>query len=93
MRTMMVALAVIFIAPAIALAEPQRMDDDTRTPCENSKSDGKQPCNPDRKSIKPNVPTPAERDGVTVPPDIPAEGLPNQDKEPSSGNGSTQQQR
>jgi len=86
MRTWMLAIVMI-VAPAIAAAEPQRIED-TKTPCESGKASGKQPCDAKPKSSKPGVPTPAERGSVIVPPDIPAEGLPNQDKEPSGSDGS-----
>ena len=89
MRKLMFALIAWLIVPANTLAEPQRIKDDPiESPCDNSDKTDKPPCNTDSESIKVPAPMPTEKDSVIVPPDIPAEGLPNEDKDPSP-NGST----
>lgn len=81
MRKLMLVLTSLAIVPAIAMAEPQRIEDDvTEQPCDNLESTDKPPCDTDSESIKVPTPMPTEKDSVIVPPDIPAEGLPNQDK-------------
>ena len=65
--------------------ELQRIEDDaTEPPCDNLETTDKPPCDTDSESIKVPTPMPTEKDSVIVPPDIPADGFPNQDKEPSS---------
>lgn len=81
MRKLILVLTALTIAPTIAMAEPQRIEDDvTEQPCDNLENTDKPPCDTDSESIKVPAPMPTEKDSVIVPPDIPAEGLPNQDK-------------
>ena len=85
MRKLMLVLTALIIAPATVTAEPQRIEDDaTEPPCDNLETTDKPPCDTDSESIKVPTPMPTEKDSVIVPPDIPADGFPNQDKEPSS---------
>ncbi|HEU4708172.1 MAG TPA: hypothetical protein VFS17_02575 [Methylophilaceae bacterium] len=84
MRKLILALLVLGLAPAIAQAEPQRMED-SKPACDSAKNSGK-PCEPYHRRVKPKEPVPADRDSVIVPPDIPAEGLPNQQGGPAPDN-------
>ena len=85
MRKLILALIALIIAPASVMAEPQRIEDDaTEQPCDNLETTEKPPCDTDSESIKVPAPMPTESDSVIVPPDIPAEGLPNQDKDSPS---------
>ena len=87
MRKLMLVLTALIIAPATVTAEPQRIEDDaTEPPCDNLETTDKPPCDTDSESIKVPTPMPTEKDSVIVPPDIPAEGLPNQDKNSTSDN-------
>ena len=87
MRKLMLVLTALIIAPATVTAEPQRIEDDaTEPPCDNLETTDKPPCDTDSESIKVPTPMPTEKDSVIVPPDIPAEGLPNQDKNSPSDN-------
>ena len=81
MRRLILALMALIIAPISVTAEPQRIDD-IKPPCDNSKTTDIPPCETDSEGVE--NPTAVPNDPVIVPPDIPAEGLPNQDKEPSS---------
>lgn len=88
MRTLILAFIALLMAPAIGIAEPQRIPNDhdsTAQPCDNDRTTTKPPCNADSESIKVPKPLPNERDSTLVPPDIPAEGLPNRDKAPTPG--------
>ena len=84
MRRLTLAFIALITAPAIVTAEPERIDDVVEPPCDNLETTDKPPCDTDSESIKTPAPMPTEKDSVIVPPDIPAEGLPNQDKVPSS---------
>lgn len=85
MRRLVLALTALIIAPAVVTAEPQRIEDDpAEQPCDNLELTDKPPCDTDSESIKAPTPLPNEKDSVIVPPDIPAEGLPNQDDKPAS---------
>ena len=87
MLKLMLVLTALIIAPSTVMAEPQRIEDDaTEQPCDNLETTDKPPCDTDTESIKVPAPTPTEKDSVIVPPDIPAEGLPNQDKNSPSDN-------
>ena len=87
MRKLMLVLTALIIAPSTVMAEPQRIEDDaTEQPCDNLETTDKPPCDTDSESIKVPAPMPTEKDSVIVPPDIPAEGLPNQDKNSPSDN-------
>lgn len=89
MRKLVLAVLLLFIAP-VSMAEPERIKDDpVDSPCDNSASTEKPPCDTDSESVTVPAPMPTERDSVIVPPDIPAEGLPHQDGDPSSGNSTT----
>lgn len=92
MRKLILAMLLAALAPAIAQAEPKRIEDN-QLPCGNAKNSGKPSCDTKSKDIKVQTPAPTERDSVTVPPDIPAEGLPNQDKAPSAGDSVNKQQK
>lgn len=86
MRRLIPALIALIIAPAVVTAEPQRIEDDaTESPCDDSETTDKPDCDTDAESITVPEPMPTEKDSVIVPPDIPAEGLPHQDKEPPVG--------
>jgi hypothetical protein len=87
MRRWMLVLVPLILAPSIAMAEPQRIEDPEPS-CDNLENTDKPPCKPDSEKPRTPGPTPAERDGVIVPPDIPAEGLPHQNKEPPTDDGS-----
>lgn len=66
---------------ASALAEPERMkDDEVVPPCDNSSSSNKPPCDKDSGNVRLPRAMPHEDQSVIVPPDIPAEGLPNKPK-------------
>jgi len=93
MRKMIMAI-LLFMAPVSAMAEPERIKDDpVESPCDNLASTEKPPCDADSESVTVPAPMPTEKDSVIVPPDIPAEGLPHQDGDPSSGNSTTRPQR
>ena len=93
MRKLILAVLLI-VGPASVMAEPERIKDDpVESPCDNSPSTEKPPCNTDSESVTVPAPMPTERDSVIVPPDIPAEGLPHQEGDPSSGNSTTKPQR
>lgn len=84
MRRLILALMALLITPISVTAEPQRIEDDpAEQPCDNLETTDKPPCDTDLESIE--NPTAVPNDPVIVPPDIPAEGLPNQDDKPSAG--------
>lgn len=53
--------------------------DNTVPPCDNTANRGKPDCQLDSDSVNHPPPTRDER-GIVVPPEVPAEGLPNQDQ-------------
>ena len=82
MRKLMLLLVALSMVPVVASAEPQRIED-PEPECDNLENTEKPPCGTNRKTRQGTVPPQAEGDHVTVPPDIPAEGLPHQTNLPS----------
>jgi hypothetical protein len=72
-------LAVLLLAAGSASAEPQRIDGPDAS-CDEFERTALPPCEPPPRREEGKVPIQTERDNVTVPPDIPAEGLPHQGK-------------
>lgn len=89
MNRLMVGFIALIIVLANALAEPQRIED-PKPPCDNLQNTDKPPCDPAPTRKREAAPTPTQRDDVTVPPDIPAEGLPHQDGRSSSDDSTSQ---
>lgn len=87
MNRMMMGVIALVVVLANALAEPQRIDD-PEPPCDKLENSDKPPCDPTPKRKQEAAPT--ERNDVTVPPDIPAEGLPNQQGDPAPDNSMTE---
>lgn len=85
MNRLMMGCIALVIGLANVMAEPQRIEDPkTEQSCEKAENAGEPHCKPERTRRQQAAPT--RRDDVTVPPDIPAEGLPHQDGQPSTGN-------
>jgi hypothetical protein len=80
MRSLTLAFIALLITLPNAMAEPQRIEDPEPT-CDNRADTELPPC--DKNPVKSDRPArlPSEGDSVTVPPEIPAEGLPHQNKE------------
>lgn len=84
MKTRMQCIALLMsgmvgAAWAAPPANPVPPVDNTVPPCDNTANRGKPGCNLDSDSVSPPPPTHDER-GIVVPPEVPAEGLPNQDQ-------------
>jgi hypothetical protein len=80
MRKLILAIALVMAAPIAALAEGAPVNNAV-PPCDDAKVTEKPPCSIDSESIKKPAQMPNEKGGVIVPPEVPAEGLPHQDRE------------
>lgn len=69
----------IGVACAAPPANPVPPVDNTVPPCDNAANRGKPGCHLDSDSVNHPPPSQDER-GIVVPPEVPAEGLPNQDQ-------------
>lgn len=78
MRKLIILMLVMGFTVGTAWADKPPVNNAV-PPCDNSPNSKKPPCNMDSDSV--NVPPkmPHER-GVIVPPEVPAEGLPNREK-------------
>lgn len=79
----LIVLPVLLLVPMLAWADPAPINNAV-LPCDNSEHSGKPPCRSDSDSITVPAPTRDERKGVIVPPEIPAEGLPNRAEQPGA---------
>ncbi|HEY8118248.1 MAG TPA: hypothetical protein VIE91_03315 [Methylophilaceae bacterium] len=70
----------VFLISSSTLAEPQAIDN-TLPPCDNSVAGNKPPCSTDSDSIKIPPKTRDDDRGVIVPPEIPAQGLPDRSQD------------
>lgn len=77
-------LSVLIGATWMASAWSAPPVDNTVPPCDHAGTSKKPACNMDSESVKMPPKMPHER-GVIVPPEVPAEGLPNQDKRRQEG--------
>ena len=84
MRKLMWLLVALITAPLFAIAEPQRIED-PEPECDNIESTAKPPCKTDGINREGPIPQQSEGDHTTVPPDIPAEGLPHQNQPSPDG--------
>lgn len=79
MQKLILSIAIIMMSSS-ALAEPQAIDN-TLPPCDNSAAGNKPPCSTDSDSIKIPPKTRDDNHGVIVPPEIPAQGLPDRSQD------------
>lgn len=80
MQKLILSIAIILMSSGV-LAEPSRIDNPL-PPCDNSATGNKPPCSTDSDSIKIPPKTPDDSRGVIVPPEIPAQGLPDRSRNP-----------
>lgn len=80
MKRLILSMVIILVSLS-ALAEPQAIDN-TLPPCDKSVTGNKPPCSTDPDSIKIPPKSPDDNRGVIVPPEIPAQGLPDRSQNP-----------
>ncbi|MPS49074.1 hypothetical protein [Methylobacillus sp.] len=92
-----ICLAAFLMASVMVVgvqADPVPIDN-TKPPCDRNPATGKPNCEVDSESIKAPPTMPRERDSVIVPPEVPAEGLPNDPgaRKPGSGDRNMRKQQ